>query len=122
MYIQVKKLLFFRTITVMDDNSICKRILRNRANEYNNDRNKGRINECDGPIFGILNNSAEVGLFNICMHMVFNDHNYSKEDWKKIVWENVWKKEDEDVCILYKQSNRKKNWLFDIIEKPYYLT
>ena len=57
-YIQVKKLLFFRIITVMNDNSICKRILRNRANEYNNDRNKSRINECDGPIFDILNNSA----------------------------------------------------------------
>ena len=64
----------------------------------------------------------KVGLFNICMNMVFNDHYYTKEDWKKIVWENVWTKEDEDVCILYKQPNRKKNWLFDIIEKPYYLT
>ena len=54
--------------------------------------------------------------------MVFYDHYYSKEDWKEIMWENVWSKEDEDVCILYKQSNRKKSWLFDIIEKPYYLT
>ena len=99
------------------DDRISKRILRNRANEYNNDQNKSRINECNGPIFDILNNSAEVGLFNICMHMVFNDHYYSKEDWKEIVWENVWSKEDEDVCILYKQPNMKKNWLFDIIEK-----
>ena len=119
-YIQVKKLLFLRTVTVMDDNSICKRILNARTVEFNLDRGKSRLNENDSPIFEILNTSIDVGMFDVCMNTILNGHYYSKEKWKELVWKNVWIKEDDDIDIMYKQPSG-KHLLFDIIEKPYYI-
>ena len=49
-----------------------------------------------------------------------NGHYYCKETWKTIVWENAWRKEDNDVNIMYKQPYV-KYFMFDIIEKPFYL-
>ena len=86
-YIQVKKLLFLRTITVMDENSVCKRILQARANEYGMNMVKSRINENSSPVFDLLNNCADAGMIDICMNMIMNGHIYSKELWKRMVWE-----------------------------------
>ena len=54
------------------------------------------------------------------MNMIVNDHYYSKDNWKRIVWEKVWRREEDDVSIMYKQPGRKHD-MFDVIDQPYYL-
>ena len=118
--IQVKKLLFLRTITIMEEDSICKTILKCRAESFRVDINTRGTNNNDSPIYDILNTSIEVGLHDVCMNMILNDHYYSKENWKRIVWENVWSREEDDVSIMYKQPGRRCD-MFDVIDQPYYL-
>ena len=119
-FIQVKKLLFLRTILIADENDTCKRILCTRAVDFANNIGKGRANEHASPIFDLLNTSIEVDLYDICMRMIMNGHHLSKRGWKELVWKKVWAKEDDDCTLMYKQPYQ-RYLLFDITEKPYYL-
>ena len=116
--IQVKKLLFLRTILIADDPDISKQILYNRAIEFSDNLELGGLNEFSSPIFDILNTSILVDLYNECMRMIVNGHFYSKKAWKDIVWKKVWLKEEDDCFILYKQPHQ-KYLLFEITN--YYL-
>ena len=119
-YIQVKKLLFLRTITIMKDECIYKKILQAGATQYNLNRNKGRLNENDSPVFELLNTSLEVGIFDNCMNIILNGRYYSKDMWKKLVWQAVWTREDEDVSMTYTNLAVRPR-MFDIIDKTFYL-
>ena len=118
--IQVKKLMFLRTILVLDDEDTCKRILAARANAFSENINLGRLNEFSSPIYDILNTSILVGLYDVCMRMITLGCYFSKTEWKTLVWKKVWECEDEDYAIMYTQPHQ-KYLLFDIIAKPFYL-
>ena len=62
--VQVKKLLFLRSITTMDEYDTCRKVLLTRARMYWENVNKGKQNESNSPIFDILNIADEVGLIN----------------------------------------------------------
>ena len=77
--IQVKKLMFFRTVVIMDDDDVCKRICTTRSRDFVNNLDVGRRNECGSPIFDLLNVSILVGVYDLCMQMIANGHFYTKE-------------------------------------------
>ena len=52
--------------------------------------------------------------------MITQGHTFSKGQWKKIVWESIWRMEDHDCTMLYKQV-RDPPILFTVIDKTYYL-
>ena len=118
--VQVKKLLFLRTIMVMDDDDRCKMIMMSRANEFCENLEVKKRNEYGSPIFDILSTSIQVDLFDTCMRMIRMGCMYSKAEWKKLVWEKVWCQEDEDCLRMYKQPSQ-NHLLFEITGKPYYL-
>ena len=119
-YIQGKKMMFLRSILVLDDDAICKRILIRRSLEFAQNTTVASLNRNNSPIFEIMKTSMEMGMFDICMNMIHRAHFYTKAQWKKLVWKAVWDKEDEDCNILYKQ-NREVPMLFNVIDKTYYL-
>ena len=104
----------------MTDDDICKRILTVRANDFCANLEIGMRNEFSSPIFDILNTSVQVDLFDICMRMIRTGCYFSKSEWRKLVWEKVWVKEDEDCSLMYKQPHQNYK-LFEITGKPYYL-
>ena len=55
------------------------------------------------------------------MNMAMNGHYYSKEQWRRIVWQTIWAREDEDCILLYKEP-KPDTVLFKVIGKTYYLT
>ena len=118
--IQIKKLMFLRTILVMEDDDTCKRILRDRAQFFADNLESSRQNVHSSPIFDILDVSIRVGLYDTCMRMITSNVYLSKEEWKKSVWRSVWEKEDEDCILLYKQPHQ-DILLFKIIGSSYYL-
>ena len=56
----------------------------------------------------------------MCMRIINSGCYFSMCEWRNIVWEKLWQKEDEDCVLLYKQPNQ-KFLLFEIPDKPYYL-
>ena len=119
-YIQVKKLLFLRTILIAEENDICKRLLSTRTIDFANNLKAGRASENASPIFDLLNTSIQVDLYDTCMRMIVNGYYFSKQGWKEMVWKKVWFKEDDDCIIMYKQPHQ-NYLLFDITDTPYYL-
>ena len=69
-FIQGKKLMFLRTILNLEDDAICKRVLMERAREFSENVNIGKLNRFDSPIFEILSTSIDVGLYETCMSMI----------------------------------------------------
>ena len=67
-----------------------------------------------------MNVSVDLGLYETCMNMIHRDHLYTKTQWKKLVWDAVWEKEDGDCSTIYRH-NRETPLLFSVIEKLYYL-
>ena len=118
--IQVKKLMFLRTITNLEEDAICKKVLITSAQRYTANFERSQINEANSPIYDMLNTAKKVGLLDICMNTIINGHFYTKQEWKNIVWQTIWHKEDEDCFLLYTQP-KPDNILFNVIENTYYL-
>ena len=97
--IQVKKLMFFRTIIIMEDNDIYKRILVARVNQFCDNIETNMRNEMCSPIYDIMSTSIKVDMFDTCMRMVRTGCQFSKTAWRKMVWEKVWLQEEND-CLL----------------------
>ena len=59
--VQIKKLMFMRTITNLDEDATCKRILFTSAQRYISNLERSQINEANSPIYDILNTAKKVG-------------------------------------------------------------
>ena len=119
-FVQGKNLMFIRTILELKEDATCRRLLVDRSLKFSQDIQRARGNENDSPIFSLLNANIDADLFDTCMNMIHTGRYYTKEQWKKVVWNAMWQKEDEDCDLLYKQG-REIPLVLSIIERPYYL-
>ena len=95
-FIYVKKMLFLRTILVLDETNPCRRIFVNRAVVFMNDIQKGLLNEHDSPVFELLRVAQIYGLLKEVMNMAQGTHMFEKTTWRKMVWKSAWSIEDVD--------------------------
>ena len=63
-YIYVKKLLFTRSVAVLTDGAIYKRVFIQRLTQYENELAKNRINAFNSPIFDIIRIAEIFGVMN----------------------------------------------------------
>ena len=105
-YIYAKKLIFIRTILIRSDECIYKKVFKMRAIAFNDDISHCMENKYDSPIFDILRIAVIYGIYPIVMNCLFNDHYYSKAQWKEIVWSTAWQVEDSDwdFCSFFYKS------------------
>ena len=96
-------MMFLRTILALKEDDVCRIILSKRSLEFSQNGNVAANNEYDSPIYDLLNTSVDVGLYDTVVRMITQGHLHSKEQWKKIVWESVWQKEDHDCTRLYRE-------------------
>ena len=54
MYIYVKKMLFIRTIAMLNDDSVCRHVFMNRYMQFMNNQQISRVNALESPTFDIL--------------------------------------------------------------------
>ena len=112
--------MFLKTILVMEEDSICRRILLQRTQDYLGNEHCSKINENDSPIFDLLNVSRKIGLFDTCIRMITTGCLYSKQEWKTRVCEHVWHLDDEE-CIMMSRQPDHTVLLFEIMKGPFYL-
>ena len=93
-FIQAKKLIFWRTIAVMDENSVLKRMVVNRSAEYTDNIGKHSPNVNYSSVFDIHNISADFGLMKECLEVLNGIKVYNKLQWKNLVWSRAWDLED----------------------------
>ena len=99
LYVYVKKLLFIRTIAVLDDDSIYKRVFLCRFNVYNQNREVSRENSLHSPTFDLLKISEILGLYLEVGQMLHGTRVFSKRQWRDLVWSKAWHMENQDWYI-----------------------
>ena len=92
--IQVKKLMFIRTILVMEDGSVPKTIFCERAKFYLNNVRYCSGNTQSSPVFDMLNVCTIFGFLEIVKDMVTKQHFYPKITWREMIWRKGWELED----------------------------
>ena len=99
LFIYVKRMLNARSIAVLDDISIYKRILIHRMTYYSNNLEEGRNNRCNSPIFDLLKVSESFGVYDDIMGMFHGVREFGKKEWKDLIWLRTW--EIELVFSVY---------------------
>ena len=84
------RMLNARSIAVLDDISIYKRILIHRVTYYSNNLEEGWINRCNSPIFDLLKVSEFFSVYNDIMGMFQGVREFGKKEWKGLIWVRIW--------------------------------
>ena len=92
--IQIRKLLFIRSIMVMHDDELPKKIFCDRAKCYFSNEHYGNENPHQSAVFDLLNVCAIFGLLNEVKSMVERHRLFPKTIWKRMVWEKGWQLEN----------------------------
>ena len=96
-YIKARKLIFIRTIMVMEEYFPIRGILLKRVEEYDITDH----NHSESPLVQILQYCEEFGVFEYIVNMC-EGNIPSKSAWKCMVWEKAWKAENDG---WYEQMN-----------------
>ena len=99
LFIYVKKMLFIRTIAVMSDDSIYKRIFISRYLEYDHDMIRCTKNRLDSPTFDILRIASLFDLYNEVGNMLNGIAFFTKKQWKNMVLDKAWTFENQDWLV-----------------------
>ena len=80
--IQIRKIMFIRSIMVMDDEDLPKKIFCDRAKVYFLDPLSGSENACQSAVFDLLNVSSLFNMIDEVKNMVEGQHFYPKKVWR----------------------------------------
>ena len=99
LFIYVKKLLFIRSVAVLGDDSIYKRIFIKRLHDFNSNIVKGCENVNKSPTFDILYIAIIFGLEVDVNIILTGTIFYTKAQWNRLVWAKAWEIENQDWYI-----------------------
>ena len=96
--VQIRKMMFIRTIMVMGDHDLPKTIFCERAKLYFSNLEAGIENVSRSAVFDLLNTSTVFNMQNEIRNMVERQHFYPKSIWKNMVWKKGWELE----CVYWR--------------------
>ena len=106
-FIYVKKLLFIRTIAVLKENSLYRKIFVERYATYLEDKTSANVNKYKSPTFDILRIAEYFGILNEVGSILAGTLFFTKKQWKDLIWSKAWCIERQDWCfrhILFKAT------------------
>ena len=95
-FVYAKKVIFIRSICVLEDGSMYKDVLKHRCHTFNSDVDRHSKNDADSPIFEMLKSAILYGLYQEVLNMINMGCQFSKEEWSNLVWERAWSIERAD--------------------------
>ena len=95
-FIYVKKLLYVRSIAILDDRVIYKQLFVERFTQYDADPAKCSLNEFNSPIFDMIRVADIFGVLEDVRNMFQGIKYFSKEQWKQRIWKCAWDIEHQD--------------------------
>ena len=98
-YIYIKKLLFIRTIAILNEDSVYKHVFMNRYMNYMNNRQISQENILESPTFDMLRIAEIFGLLTEVDGMLNGTKYLSKFQWKNLAWSKAWDLENRDWNI-----------------------
>ena len=93
------KMLFIRSIAILNVESIYKRVFIHCMMEYINNHESGRNNVYKSPTYDLIKTSKLFGLDNDVKSMMQGANYLKKKQWKEMVWSRAWAIENRDWAI-----------------------
>ena len=82
--VHVRKLLFLKTVIVMENSSIIKEVRIDSVNDFMKDISKNYDNSLDSPIFEIMKSAINLSILNTVMGLI-NGNTLLTECWKAVI-------------------------------------
>ena len=98
-----------------------KRLLKSRAEKFNENIGLNIQNNHRSPIYEILKISYNFGIYNCLMKLIFGRTHMNKNQWKFKVWEIAWKVEESYWNQIF-TIHKKSELLHKTLPNPGYLT
>ena len=118
----IKKLIFLLTMIVMENTHRVKMVLKTRLGVYLNDREAGKLNTHNSPMFDLFNTCRRFGVLNEVSGMINGTTNVvPKFTWSKRVWDRAWAL-DEAYWRSTSMICSENDLLFRTVGKSQYLT
>ena len=123
-YIEVKKLLFIRSIMMLDDQTLSKIVFCRRARVIFWNPMVHNIDPDHSIVLDLLRVASLFNLYDDIRNMVERDHTYGKSIWKDKVWSRAWELENVywsveanlhrnlDLVRMLSHENRYLTWWF----------
>ena len=92
--VQVRKLLFIRSIMVLDDKNLSRKIFIERATKVFDNEDEHPLSEEWSIVADLLHTADIFNLTDEIRNMVLRGQMYSKSLWKTMVWKRGWSLED----------------------------
>ena len=93
-FVQVKKLMFIRSILILDDQSLSRNVFCQRAMVYFHRVHLDAENAGYSIVYDLLDIAQLFNLYDDVRNMVERGHQYSKQAWNEKVWARPWELED----------------------------
>ena len=95
-FIEVKKLLFVRSVLSLGLDEPSRRVFCSRLEDYLVNVDVGVANVYGSNVFDMLNVASDFGVLDDVVSMARLGHIWSKDMWKKKIWKRAW---DMDECF-----------------------
>ena len=92
--IQIKKIMFVRSVMVMMDDALPKILFCQRAQVYFLNQEYAKVNPHRSNVFDLLNVCDIFGFLDDIKRMIEKNHFYPKTMWKEKTWKRAWELED----------------------------
>ena len=119
--VQAKKMLFIRSILVLDNQILPRKIFCERAARYFDRPEDHDLDPVWSLVLDLLNTAVELDLIDSVRGMVTGGHVLSKAAWKTVVWSRVWELENV-YWRIQTQLHRNLDLLTRIVDEPRYLS
>ena len=97
-YINVKKMIFIRSIAKMDPCNVMRRMFVHRIEDYEKDKENCKKNIYKSPCFELLKVSVAFGVYKCVKEMFLDgDRIVNKRAWSNLIWERAWQLEDANL-------------------------
>ena len=118
--IEIKKLMFMRSVLILDVEDPSRAIFGRRLDDLLGDRVSSRGNMYDSVVFDLLKTADTFGMLDEVIGMVRHGHVWSKDIWRNRVWERA---RALDACFwrLEKRCYRNLDLLSRVCDQPGYL-
>ena len=93
-YIQVKKMLFIRSVMTLDDQTLSRKVFCERARVFFQNPNLANLETNHSVVLDLLEVASIFNMYEDVRDMVDRDRFFSKNAWKTRVWARAWELEN----------------------------
>ena len=117
--ILIRKVIFIRTIIMMEDDELVKVVFRKRVQKFCEEPNRAVYNEVRSPTFEIMHAAVRLDMIDLVLDYLDGLKLWSKAGWKNLVWSRGWALNDRRNNMILRM-HRDMDLFYTVFDKVSY--